>query len=683
MSRIKGGRRIGKGFARAAFVSLIPAVVLLAGCDGGSPRDSNVGVDPAAIGISCDGSCAGADSFLTADEVGQVIARAVAEAQAQGAPATVAVVDRVGNVLGVFRMNGAGTLVGIDSGTGAAGGLEGVDIVPDGAAAIAKALTAAYLSTEGNAFSTRTANQIVQKHFAPGERDQPSGPLFGVQFSQLACSDVVQRFDGATTEAGPKRSPLGLAADPGGFPLYKGGTLVGGVGVIADGVYGIDEDVADFDRDVDELIAYAATFGLAAPPQRRAHAISVAGKLLRFSDAGFGDLASEPETAPPFASIDGVEGALLPVAGYYEGTALLPGVPFGQPASGVRPDALDFPGLDAFVLVDRNDVERFRPSDGTDQPAGSAANALTAAEVRELLARALAVANAARAQIRRPLGSPARVTVSVVDTSGAVLGVVRSRDAPVFGFDVSVQKARTAAFFSGTGTAGAPGPLLRALPDPAYFAAPGLATPIGDYVAALQAFLDDTGALEPAGLPLAMSDRAGGNLARPHFPDGPVAGPPGPFSKPAGEWSVFSTGLQLDLAYNAIVHHVAFLAGAAGTDVAQNCTGSADLSGGFAAVSPIPAIANGIQIFPGSVPVYRGDVLVGGIGVSGDGVDQDDLVAFLGLARASDALGAGIGNAPKDIRADRLTPQGVRLRYVSCPQAPFNGSDEQNVCEGL
>ena len=35
---------------------------------------------------------------------------------------------------------------------------------------------------------TRTASQIVQQHFNVGESQQPAGPLFGAQFSQLACS---------------------------------------------------------------------------------------------------------------------------------------------------------------------------------------------------------------------------------------------------------------------------------------------------------------------------------------------------------------------------------------------------------------------------------------------------------------------------------------------------------------
>ncbi len=642
---------------RQALILMLSFVTMLAACGGGAERDSNIGVDPNASGLSCDGSCANASTFLTVTDVEQVMAHAVFEAQAQGVSATVAVIDRVGNVLGVFRMTGADPTITVDSGTGVVGGLEGAD-VPDTTAAIAKAVTAAYLSSEGNAFSTRTASHIVQDHFSPEERDQPSGPLFGVQFSQLPCSDVAQRFTGGTPDGGPKRSPLGLAADPGGFPLYKGGTVVGGVGVIADSRYGVDRNIVDVDRDVDELIAFAATYGLAAPSDRRANAISVGGKFLRFSDVGFADIRSDPTAAPAFSAIDGIAGQLVSVPGYYAGASALAGTAFGQPASGIRPDALDFPNLDAFVLVDQTDTERFRPRAATDTPGGSAANRLTGAEVQEVLTQALTVANTARAQIRRPLSSPARVTISVVDTNGAVLGVVRGRDAPIFGFDVSVQKARTATFFSGTGTAGAPGPTLR-----------GVSASIGDYVSALQAFLSISTVLEVAGSPLAFSDRAIGNLSRPHFPDGPAQGPPGPLSKPAGAWSVFSTGLQLDLSSSAIAQHVAFV-NSGGGDVGLNCT-------------TIPAIANGIQIFPGSVSIYRDNTLVGGIGVSGDGVDQDDMVAFLGLARASAALGQTIGNASSAIRADRHTPQGIRLRYVSCPQAPFNNSDEQNVCEGL
>jgi len=41
---------------------------------------------------------------------------------------------------------------------------------------------------------------------------------------------------------------------------------------------------------------------------------------------------------------------------------------------------------------------------------------------------------------------------------------------------------------------------------------------------------------------------------------------------------------------------------------------------------------NGIITFPGGIPLYKNGVLVGGIGVSGDGVDQDEEVALAGAA---------------------------------------------------
>ena len=90
-------------------------------------------------------------------------------------------------------------------------------------AAISKALTGAYLSSQGNAFSTRTANQIIQQHFNPGVADTPSGPLFGVQFSQLPCSDfnMVAAVTPGATNPGPHRSPLGFAADSGGCQFTK------------------------------------------------------------------------------------------------------------------------------------------------------------------------------------------------------------------------------------------------------------------------------------------------------------------------------------------------------------------------------------------------------------------------------------------------------------------------------
>ena len=96
-------------------------------------------------------------------------------------------------------------------------------------------------------------------------------------------------------------------------------------------------------------------------------------------------------------------------------------------------------------------------------------------------------------------------------------------------------------------------------------------------------------------------------------------------------------------------------------------------------------LANGMQIFPGGVPIYRGSQLVGAIGISGDGIDQDDMIGFLGLHNGG-LRASGIGNAPPAMRADNLVVNvgaGVRLRYVNCPFAPFLDTNAQNVCQGL
>jgi hypothetical protein len=209
----------------------------------------------------------------------------------------------------------------------------------------------------------------------------------------------------------------------------------------------------------------------------------------------------------------------------------------------------------------------------------------------------------------------------------------------------------------------------------------------------------------------AYSTTAVGALAQPYFPPG--ADDPdinGPFSKPYSVWSIFSTGLQLEAVLPAIALALCpqvpdlrdVLSQIPGTNVVANDPSSCPLNPitqptsctnplGLAADVPLEALDLGATLFPGGFPIYRlsgagAPQLIGGVGVSGDGVEQNDLIAFLGLYNAGQTLAGTLGNAPPALRVSQAyrgpssSPNSVR--YAICAVAPFLGSSEQQPCEG-
>jgi uncharacterized protein GlcG (DUF336 family) len=493
-----------------------------------------------------------ADETLTADEVSRILSQAAAGASSVGLSANISVVDAEGRVLGQLRMDGAPALTRFQPVEGANGlPLSSVDTA---VAAYTKAVTGALLSSGGNAFSTRTGSFIIQEHFPPGIDFTSGGPLFGVQFSSLGCSDV------------NPVSPLGLAADPGGFPLYKNGRVVGGVGVEGDGEYALDRrpDLLDVSRE--EQAALAGQRGFEPPEILRGDHILADGIRLAYSDTE----AAAAGAARPGLLLDG-------------------------PRAGGQAPRTD---LTLGGVVGEADP-RFPTRAG---------QVLTAADVNTILTQAAQQTVRTRAAIRQPLGSFARVSISVIDVNGDVIGFFRNADAPRFGIDVSAQKGRTALFFS----------------------SPDAGTVMGRL--GLGRYLRDGVPLDGS---VAYTSRAVGFLAQPFFPPGIPDTTEGPFSQPIGTWSVFNTGLQLDFVK--------------GNVLTSNC------------VPGEPRLRNGITIFPGGVPLYKGGRLAGAIGISGDGVDQDDLIALAG----------SVGfEAPPERRSDQLMIRGVRLPYVKLPRHP-------------
>jgi uncharacterized protein GlcG (DUF336 family) len=71
-----------------------------------------------------------------------------------------------------------------------------------------------------------------------------------------------------------------------------------------------------------------------------------------------------------------------------------------------------------------------------------------------------------------------------------------------------------------------------------------------------------------------------------------------------------------------------------------------------------PETRNGLITFPGGMPLYKNGVLAGGVGVSGDGVDQDEAVAIKAAAGFE---------APADIQVHTVIPS---LPYTTATPHP-------------
>ncbi len=482
------------------------------------------------------------------------------------------------------------------------GGPLGGRNIPSELAALSKAGTCSFFGTTGNAFTPRTASFIVQEHVPPGVSFTPGGPLFGVQFSSLLFSDVNPKL------------PLGLSADSGAVPLYVNGFPVGGIGVELDGQYTFDPIPNDSDQSDEEIIAVAGSRGFEAPTDIRGDRITVDGVDLKFLNAP----APVAETPVPNLA---AEGSFLTIAALGATGAPRAGTPYLGAGSQFSCGTLN--GKPVRIFAPYTNIN------GNAQ--------LTAAEVTTILSQAINQANVTRAAIRRPLNSFAEVNVCVVAADGTILGIRGTPDAPIFGLDVCVQKGRSAAFMSSATCA-------------ATLNAQGL----GSYVTRAAA----------DGLPLngsiAFSSRGFGSLHRPFFPDGidcTGSGPcapnaPGPFSRQhvtfnaTNPWSPFNVGLQVD----AIAGTLA--------DILSNYSNPGSVP---TPRMPPAAYRNGLQIFAGGVPIYKNGVLVGAVGISGDGIDQDDIICSFGSAGFE---------APVAMRTDMVFVRGVRLPYVKFPAQP-------------
>ncbi|MDQ6654722.1 MAG: heme-binding protein, partial [Verrucomicrobiota bacterium] len=352
-----------------------------------------------------------AHAQLTAADVQRVITQGTTRAIAISPNSVIAVTDREGYVLAVWNVRG------------------GEPTQAEIATAVSKAGTGAFLSSNSNAFTSRTAGFIIQEHFPPGIRNTAPGPLVGVGFSSLPFSDV-NRFKQivgpipvppASVSPGTLGAPIpgtSLAGSPGGMPLYKNGLLVGGVGVTGDGTETFE---SDYDRDED--VALAAQTGFRPPSSITADKVFINGISLAYTASG--------TSLPSTLTLRGNAAAGFPIQ------ASPP--PFPYPVA-------TFSGV-------QGQIRQPIISDPISTPINGVPR-LTAAEVTQIIEAAADRVRTTRGGIRLPIGSRAEVFITVSSfpnapgVSPTVLGVFRTGDATMFSWDVAVQKGRTTLGFS-------------------------------------------------------------------------------------------------------------------------------------------------------------------------------------------------------------------------------------------
>jgi uncharacterized protein GlcG (DUF336 family) len=629
---------------------------------------------------------------LTPEEVQALLDRAAGATAADNA--IVAVVDRGGNILGVRVEGGVSPAI--------TGNTTNLVFAIDGAVALAR--TGAFFANNTAPLTSRTVNNLSQTtmtqrevdsnpdildpnstlrgpgfvapiglkgHFPPRVNFTPQVDLFNIEASNrdsimtpgtnhvrgtAGAVRLPSRFNvplqyippnvqadpinppesyGFVSGLLPNAQARGIATLPGGLPLFKSMTpngpesLVGGIGVFFPGTTGFATEENSQLNDVGynpkkpDLSLLAEFIALAAAGGSRGFNASLAKVPL-------GGAPPLPNFNIPAGRIDLV-GVTLDVVGPHGlngpsnvlNYARQFGINKGNPLSGVNmpltPGAAPtVPTLPVTTTPNFQNTAAGQPvQEGwLVAPHASADGTITAQDVVQIISQGVTQANHTRAAIRLPLDNTTRMVLSVSDTQGNILGLYRMPDATVFSIDVAVAKSR----------------------NNAYYANP----------AQLQA-IDQLPGI-PKGV--AFTSRSFRYLAQPRFPEAIDGYPPGPFS------ILNDGGVNLSNGANQgpPLPPSAFQS-VQGYDVFNAQTNFHDPFN--------PANQNGIIFFPGGVALYKPingvRTLVGGLGVSGDGVDQDDVVTA--------AAAAGF-TPPAPLRVDFYKFRGVRIPYQKYNRQP-------------
>jgi uncharacterized protein GlcG (DUF336 family) len=489
---------------------------------------------------------------------------------------------------------------------------------------------------------------------------------FNIDPTQVPAGNEIYAPESYGFQSGrlPLAQSRGIATLPGGIPLYKNGMLTGGIGVFFPGPDGYathEQGFTDFYGNNDQTgpvsptasrteVLQAAVDRTNAPKVREAEWIA-------FAATGGSSTAGESVPALngivpvtgfdlPFGRIDLV-GITLEVigpnptaantkAGLTQITELGSQLSLGNPANGVdQIIGSDNTGTSILyaggtqvpdqwlVMPQAGKLHALTDENGfpiLDSMDNQVTAQITQQDVETIINNSITRANEVRAGIRLLAdgtpGARTRMVFAIADYDGEILGLYRMPDATYFSIAVAVAKARNMAYYNSAAEV----------------------NPVD---------LCDTNQLGKA-----HTNRTFRFLADPRYPDGIDFADAGCFS------------ILNDPGIDPIT--------------AENISGPSPASDfqsvlGFTRFNPernfhrqsdatTSLNENGVVFFPGAAPLYKSAALIGGLGVSGDGVDQDDVVAAAG------AIGF---EPPTGLTVDNIQIDGVSLPYQKFLRNPL------------
>ena len=534
------------------------------------------------------------------------------------------------------------------------------------------------------------------------------------EFIPTAAEDFFQSWPEAyafQTEADSSAQSRGVATLPGGIPLFKATgvtspvsesvNLVGGIGVFFPGPHGFASFEQGFVHGVNQTEKARTNAPKVLEAEFAAFVASAGGGVVA-GDKNFarnlGEFNRNLPALPNFVALNGridLVGITLEIFGPNPTREFrIPGIDRLIDVGRANFGGTSFVSGELMPVTPAGDTSlagKPVPEEWLVAPHSSAVDpGLTADVVQQIIEQGIATAEITRAAIRldidagfRP-GARTSMVLAVTDTTGELLGLYRMPDATIFSIDVSIAKARNVAYYADPRVVDGE-PVLQDA-DRIDFDGDGV---FGNVSTSLN---DPSGDTLPYGT--ALTNRTIRFIAEPRFPTGqelPASAAAGlnntdplceqnpaicrlvapqsilrlPGINPiTGENLINAEPLDISV-YNdpnspSVLAYDAFNIGTNFRDL-----GDASVKiNGTDIFQPL-ANQNGIVFFPGSTPLYTDGVstnLVGGFGVSGDGVDQDDVVTAAGQVGFE---------APAEIRVDQFVVGSVRLPFQKFNRNPL------------